>query len=116
MVGASGVFFSRSPRPSANSSAVAATAPRLRSAAARRRPPPRGGAVEPAASSAAVNSAAVAKRSPGSLANAFASTCSTDSGTSERRERSEGKGATTCLAITDWGVGPANGGSPPSIS
>lgn len=55
-------------------------------------------------------------RSPGSLANAFASAPSTRSGTSGRRERIGGSGATTCWAMTDWGVEPVNGGSPPSIS
>ena len=103
--------------PSANSSAVAATAPKPTSAAARLCQrcvvPPIAG---PSPSSAAVEIGAVAKRSGGSLASAFERARSTASGTSDRLVRMEGGGATTCFAITDCGVGPAKGGSPPSIS
>jgi hypothetical protein len=66
--------------------------------------------------SAAANSAAVAKRSAGTLASAFRTARSSASGTDARRVCRGGTGSTACRAITAMGVMPEKGGSPASIS
>lgn len=66
--------------------------------------------------SAWTSSAAELTRSAGSLASVRASAPATSAGTVARRLVIGGASATTCCRITAWGVGPVNGGCPPSIS
>src|SRR5687767_1814461 len=66
--------------------------------------------------SAAANSAAVAKRSAGSLESAVSTASSTASGTLRRWAVRPAGSAVITLATMACAVGPVNGGSPTSIS
>ncbi len=66
--------------------------------------------------SAAANSAAVAKRSAGSLASAVSTASSTAGGTLRRWAMRPAGSAVITLATMACAVGPVNGGSPTSIS
>ena len=67
---------------------------------------PPGGDVTPDPPSAWPNCAAVAYRSAGSFASAFATACSTHSGTASRNARSAGTGSVKAWAMIAWAVGP----------
>ena len=66
--------------------------------------------------SAVTNSAALARRSAGSLASARTSARSTCGGASGRAARSGGGASVTCLAIVARAPSPRRGGAPASIS
>ena len=75
-----------------------------------------GAGVTAGGSSASTNSAAVAKRSAGTLAIAFSSAASTYAGTAGRTTRTDGIGSWRWRAMTACTVRLENGGNPVSIS
>ena len=66
--------------------------------------------------SESANSAAVRKRSAGTLASDLSTVSSSSSGTFSRTIASEGTRSIACRAMIDAAVGPTNGGVPAIIS